>query len=188
MIQIFPQLTKIPIPMKRIAVVIGHDKTSPGFYSKFLKTSEYIYNSEVATHLSKIADIYKRPIGGGYKTKMKKLAAKLNPKNYDLVIELHFNAYDGISNKKGHGVETVSYPGSKSLEFGDAYCKAISKNYGVFNRGAKVHYKGDRGWPFLSLMNAPAIIVEPFFGDEDEALKFSAPAKYAGILTELFCN
>ena len=183
MTQIFPQLTKIPMPMKKIAVVIGHDKTSPGAYSPHLGQSEYIYNSEVATHLSKIADIYKRPMGGGYKTQMTNLANEINKKDYDLVVELHFNAFNKIAN----GCEAVIFKGNKNTEtIGKRFCDLITKEYNTKSRGVKeISQQNDRGYWFLALMKADALILEPFFGDNEESLKFNDPAKYADVLAKI---
>jgi len=175
--------------MKKIAVVIGHDKKSPGAWSPFLKKTEYTYNSEVAEYLKGIADIYNRPDVGGYTSQMRKLAEILNPKKYDLVIELHFNSFDKIANLKGIGTEVVVYPGNpKTKKFGEAYCDMVSKKYDLENRGLKEGVSGGRGWGFLSMINAPAIILEPFFGDEAESAKFEHPGKYAEILKDLICN
>src|SRR5699024_1463291 len=95
--------------MKTAAVIIGHDKFSPGAYSKYLHASEYMYNSEVASYLGGIADVYKRPLGGGYTTQMRQIAEILNPKNYDLVVELHFNSF---KNSSANGCEAIVYPGN----------------------------------------------------------------------------
>jgi N-acetylmuramoyl-L-alanine amidase len=169
----------------RAAIVIGHDKTSPGAYSNYLHTSEYIYNCEVATYLAAYADIYKRPIGGNYKAQMRKLAAQINAEQYDLVIELHFNSF----NKEVNGCETFSFPGNhKTLAFGDRYCEQLCKKYHTKNRGSKEAEIGGRGWWFLALMEAPAIILEPFFGDHEESLKFENPGDYAEVIRDLICN
>ncbi len=175
--------------MKKIAVVIGHDMKSPGAWSPFLKKTEYTYNSEVAEYLKGVADIYHRPGAGGYNSQMRKLAETLNPKKYDLVIELHFNSFDKIANLKGVGTEVIIYPGNeKTKEFGKAYCEVISKKYDTINRGVKDGYSGGRGWGFLSLIQAPTIIVEPFFGDEAESERFDNPGAYAEIIKDLICN
>ena len=181
---VFPQLIKIPLPMKKIAVVIGHDKTSPGAYSTYLRQSEYIYNSEVATYLSNIADIYKRPIGSGYKTQMINLANEINQKDYDLVVELHFNAFNKIAN----GCEAVIFKGNSYTEkVGQKFCNLITKEYCTESRGVKeVSQPNDRGYWFLALMKADAMILEPFFGDNKESLKFNDPSKYADILAKVF--
>lgn len=172
-----------------IAFVIGHDKTSPGAYSPFLGMSEYLYNSEVASYLHQF-DVYKRPIGGGYNSQMKKLAEQLNAKNYDLVVELHFNGFDNESNGKGVGTEAVIFKGNETTKrLGARYCEIISKAYKTTNRGVKeVSKDGERGYGFLSMMNANAIIVEPFFCDEEESLRFKHPGIYAEHLIKWLCS
>ena len=165
----------------KVAIIIGHDKTSPGAFSKVLGQSEYIYNSEVAANLSGVADIYKRPVANGYKTQMEILAKQINQKNYDLVLELHFNSFNNIAN----GCETVGFVGNdKTKKIGESYCDVISKAYNINNRGHKTSPAGGRGYWFLKLMNAPALILEPFFGDNQEAEKFIDPKKYACSIKE----
>ncbi len=162
----------------KVCFVIGHDKNSPGLFSEHLGASEYIYNSEVAGFLHPF-DVYKRPLGGGYMTQMRKLADELKPHNYDLIAELHFNGF----NKKANGCETVTYPGnSLSKNAGEEYCRLITNHYCTKNRGNKIAEKGGRGWGFLSLMPAPAIILEGFFGDAEEALLFKDEKEYAGVI------
>lgn len=170
----------------KIAVVIGHSAARPGKYSKLIHQSEYFYNKEAASYLRNV-DVYKRPEGGGYKTQMLKLADQLKPHNYDLIVELHFNAFDNIDNMKGHGVETVSYPGNQKTDvWGKEYCRIISNHYCNFDRGSKKATSSDRGWWFLHYMPANAIIVEPFFGDESESLDFINEAEYAQVIMKWF--
>ena len=165
----------------KVAIIIGHDNNRPGAYSKLLKTSEYIYNSEVAAHLSCVADIYKRPLAGGYKTQMEILAKELNPKKYDLVVELHFNSF----NTKANGTETVGFKGNDyTKDIGNSFNEKISNHYQTINRGHKTTDENGRGYWFLKLMNAPALILEPFFGDASESLKFADPAEYACVIKE----
>lgn len=160
----------------KTAIVIGHDKTKVGAFSPFLNQSEYVYNSEVACYLKSDFDVYKRPIANGYKTQMQILANELNPKKYDLVVELHFNAF----NKKAQGVETLSYIGNQtSLAFGNKYCKIISENYNITNRGAKFVNLNGNGYWFSKLINAHTLILEPFFGDEKQSEKFKDHKNYA---------
>ena len=165
----------------KVAVVIGHNPHSKGAYSKYLKTNEFDYNSEVATHL-KGFDIYRRLPIGSYKKQIINLAQQINPKKYDLVIELHFNAFNASAN----GVETVSFPRSKSIPMGALYCDMIANEYGTKNRGAKVATSDARGLYFLKTMNAPSLILEPFFGDAPEALKFTDTKKYSHLINEWF--
>ena len=163
----------------KIAIIVGHDPSEQGAYSKALSSSEYKYNCEAAQYLKDIADIYYRPTGRSYKAKMEQLAKEINPKGYDLVIELHFNSFNGIAN----GCETVGFKGSALAErIGKLYCDTISKHYNCTNRGHKATVPEGRGYHFTKLMRAPALILEPFFGDTIEALKFSSTEEYACVL------
>lgn len=172
----------------KIAAVIGHHKNSQGAWSPFLKKTEYAFNCEVCLNLPGTAEVFQRPDGNGYPDQMNKLAKLLNPQNFDLVIELHFNKYDNVANGKGHGVEVVAYPGSSSAIWGAKYCKAIAEEYGIFNRGVKYATEGGRGWHFLKTQRAPALILEPFFGDEEEAADFKDPARLAEVMDRIFCQ
>lgn len=169
-----------------VAIVIGHDKMRPGAYSLYLGMSEYIYNTEVAQYLACVADVYKRPLAGNYKKQMEQLASQINKKPYKLVVELHFNAF----NKKASGCEAVIYKGNSfTAAVGDRFCQLVTKKYATKNRGVKeVSNPNDRGYWFLQKMKAPAIILEPFFGDNEEALKFKNPGALAEIIKQLLCE
>ena len=159
----------------KVAIVIGHHKNSAGFYSEFLKQSEYIYNSEVASYLN-FYDIYNRNGKGTYKQQMQALADELNPKGYDFVIELHFNGF----NKKVQGVETVSWKGNKATQkAGEDFCKLISEKYGIKNRGVKHVEENGRGYWFNYYIESNTMILEPFFGDEKSSEKFRDYKEYA---------
>lgn len=167
----------------KTAIVVGHDQNEQGAFSPIINMTEYAYNCELANLLCHDFDIYYRPYKGGYARKMSKLANNLNRKDYDVVIELHFNMFDGLANKKGHGAEAVIMPGNlKSMELSKTLLNEICHQFQVSNRGIKEHGPGDRGYGFLSKMKANAIILEPFFGDELEAKKFLDFQKYANVL------
>lgn len=171
----------------RIAVVIGHEKGRPGAYSGYLQQTEFAYNSRVAPYFAEIdADIYFRPEGGGYKTQMRKLAQEINAINYDLVIELHFNSF----NRKASGCEVLTYKGNNYTQLlGERICRSISTEYRTENRGVKqIDSEEDRGYWFLHYMRANAMILEPFFGDHEEALKFENPGKYAEVVKKALCG
>ena len=171
----------------KTAIVVGHDVVEQGAVSKILDMTEYRFNCLVANELCNDFDIYYRdPKKRNYNSKMDELARQLNVKNYDFVIELHFNKYDGKANNEGHGCEAVIFPSNKkSRELSNKILNEISKDFGVFNRGVKEHGATERGHGFLSKMNANAIILEPFFGDEDEAKRFLYFKKYAACLKEI---
>ena len=171
----------------KTAIVVGHDVSEQGAVSKILDMTEYRFNCLVADELCNDFDIYYRDAKKrGYNAKMDELVRQINGKPYDFVIELHFNKFDGIANKKGHGCEAVIFPSNKkSRELSNKILNEISKDFGVFNRGVKEHGATERGHGFLSKMNANAIILEPFFGDENEAKMILDFEKYAACLKEI---
>ena len=171
----------------KIAFVVGHDVVEQGAVSKIINMTEYRYNCKVADVLCKDFDVYYRnPNKKSYGAKMRDLANQLNHKNYDYVIELHFNKFDNKANKRGVGCEAVILPSNqKSKSLSNKILDKISKDFDIINRGVKEHGATERGYGFLSKMNANAIILEPFFGDENEALKFLDFEKYANSLKEV---
>ena len=171
----------------KTAIVVGHDVSQQGAVSKILDMTEYRYNCKVADVLCKDFDLYYRdPKKRNYNSKMDELARQLNVKNYDFVIELHFNKYDGKANNEGHGCESVIFPKNlKSRDLSEKILDKISKKFNIKNRGVEEHGKGERGYGFLSKIKSNCIILEPFFGDENEALKFLDFEKYANCLKEI---
>lgn len=164
----------------KIAVVIGHEPEAPGAFSQYLGKTEYDYNTEVAKHLPSEIDVYTRPKGGGYKSKMKALAEKMYAGNYNLVLSLHFNAFNNLAN----GTEALIYrKNERSRRFAELYCRNITKTYGTKDRGVKeLSVPSDRGYWFVFFQEGDAIILEPFFGDNEEAKRFADPAKLACVI------
>jgi N-acetylmuramoyl-L-alanine amidase len=169
--------------MNKIAVVVGHDSIEQGAFSNILKQSEFAYYSEIAKLLP--FDIYYRSTTGGYKSKMEELAKQINGKGYNLVIELHFNSFNGVAN----GSECLYFKGSNvGKRFAEVIAEGVAKEYGSTRRGAKaISQTNDRGYWFLKLMDAPAVIYEPFFGDNAEAIKFKDFNRHAKLLIDLLC-
>ena len=171
----------------KTAIVVGHDVSEQGAVSKILDMKEYRFNCLVADVLCKDFDVYYRDSKKrGYKAKMDELARQVNHLNYDYVIELHFNKFDNKANNKGVGCEAVILPSNqKAQSLSNKILANISKDFEVVNRGVKEHGKGMRGYGFLSKIKSNCIILEPFFGDENEALKFLDFEKYANCLKEI---
>jgi N-acetylmuramoyl-L-alanine amidase len=167
--------------MNKIAIVVGHDKIEQGAYSHLLKHSEFSYYSELVKLLP--FDIYFRSTKGSYMDKMRELAKQINGKGYTLVVELHFNMFNG----KANGTEALYHHKSTiGKRYAEIYCQNVVKEYGTVNRGAK-GISGGNGFGFVSLMDAPAIVLEPFFGDNKESLNFKDLNKHAKLLIDTFC-
>ena len=167
--------------MNKVAIVVGHDKIEQGAYSNLLKQSEFAYHSELVKLLP--FDIYYRSTKGSYMDKMRELAKQINGKGYTLVVELHFNMFNG----KANGTECLyHHKSSVGKRYAEIYCKKVVNEYGTVLRGAKGISSGN-GFGFVSLMDAPALVVEPIFGDNKESLKFKDLTKHAKLLIDTFC-
>lgn len=168
----------------KTAIVVGHTTgADKGAYSNYLKLSEQPFNAMVAAALKKLGperyDVYTHNLQNYYERE-KFLADKLNKLNYDLVIELHFNA----ASESANGTEVCYYYASNKGKTAAQFIAAgMSVAYDTKLRGDKgaraLVNKNDRGYWFVYLPKAPAIILEPFFGSNPESLKFADVERYA---------
>lgn len=171
--------------MKKIAIVIGHAKDSKGACSPYLPC-EFDYNKKVAEELKSInSDKYTIYEHGsyrkGYYAMVKETSDLINREDFDLVLELHYNAASPIA----HGTEVLYYFASKKGKvYAEILSNGLSKALETKNRGIRPLYnKNDRGFQAVYLVKPPALIVEPFFGtNEFDCLKFQEPNRYAQVL------
>jgi N-acetylmuramoyl-L-alanine amidase len=182
-----PTAIKIANPA-RIAVVVGHCKSGDmGAWSEPLGIVEQKYNLRVANGLKSLNPnlytIFYHEIQS-YTSRQKALAKLINTGNFICVVELHFNA---SVYHTAQGSEVLIYKGSKKgREYGQIILDEIIKDFGLANRGVKEISSGN-GFGFLSLMNPPAIIIEPFFGDEPKgANNFEDIEEYSVSLNNAF--
>ena len=158
--------------MNKVAIVVGHTKLRPGAKGKNI-SSEYVYNSKVAEHLSDICDVYHYgSYNLGYKSMVKANATKMNKKDYDLVIELHYNNF---SKESANGCEVMYYHKNNSGKLlAGKLSDSISTFFDVKNRGAKpLTTSKERGYWALYYPKATAILVEPFFAsNKKDEIKF----------------
>lgn len=178
---ISPQPTDIPdLPLPTsgglaLGIIVGHTKTAPGAALKGTGMNEYQYNSQVADLIKKNAPawmkvniIYRDKLGisGAY--------AKAALLGCDVVIELHFNAYNGVV----YGTETLCTQDADDVDFAHlvqkATCSVFNRN--GMSRGVKVISASARGGGNVhAFKQGPNCLVEPFFGDNpkevDLALK-----------------
>lgn len=149
--------------MKDIAIVVGHTKLKPGACSPYGIECEFKFNSEVAKYLECIADIYfYDSYNLGYTSMVKRNAAKLNKKNYKLVIELHYNAASELAN----GTECLYYfANKKAKQLSELFCEMFCTEFHTTNRGAKALVNDkQRGFAAVFYPKATTLILEPFFG------------------------
>lgn len=173
----------------KVAVVVGHTSTGDkGAYSQYIGLSEYDYNLRVAKQLESLSNdsveyhVYTHTIQG-YASRQATLADKLNPLKYDYVFELHFNA----STPQANGTECLYYfNSSKGKLASQIISKQITQDFNTTLRGVEgakaLVNSNDRGFGFVYKQKAVAVIIEPFFGSNEEANKFSDVNKYACTL------
>jgi N-acetylmuramoyl-L-alanine amidase len=177
----------------KVAIVVGHHAKAKGAYSEFLKDSEFdFYNKVVDWYkrcLNGSGDIYLHDENiGGYITRIKNTARKLNTKNYDLVIELHFNA----ATPQANGCETLYYfQSKKGREYAFKFSQIVHEQTGikVRNNGLKaLTHKGDRGFASVFYPSAPTILIEPFFGSNKKDCELIRDYKYMARILKIYVD
>jgi len=161
-------------PESLVAICVGHSRhingKRDGGAVSFGGVSEWTFNRDLAFEIDRILrekgvqsfviDDYR---GSGYTDSMRWLASEIKAKGATVAIECHFNAATGTA--KGH--EWLFWQTSKG---GKALATALRGAYEEafpmsVNRGIKAKVSGERGGEFLKLTHCPAVIAEPFFGD-----------------------
>lgn len=174
-----PTIPAIGLKKIKLGVIVGHDRNSSGAtMCKPWGTSEYDFNSEVALMMKKyskivsdpkisieVAVIYRDIIGisGAYREAVKQ--------NCDVVIELHFNGFNGSA----YGSSVLCTDDKADIDFSTLVYNKLCKLYnrtGKGLRGVKTILPSDRGGGNVhSFPLGPNVLIEPFFGDNyDDAL------------------
>lgn len=160
--------------MKKCALVIGHKKKSPGASNKNSGITEFDFNEGLAMEIEKnVADVEVQRV---YRRTYSTLPGDINELNPDFIISLHCNAY----NETASGTEVLYYHRSKK---GKLIAEILNKNLvnalQLNNRGEKPKSSEDRGGNLLKLTNAPCVIAEPFFIDNNDDLQKALDNKEA---------
>lgn len=172
-----------PKTMKHlVAICVGHSRIGDRGAVSAGGVSEHSYNAELAKMVkaeldalnvpSFIVDFYE---GGSYGGAMRWLADHIERKHASLAIEQHFNASDG----SGNGHEWLHWSSSvKSSMLAESLDKAFTAAFPeIKRRGVKPKKPGDRGALFLSETHCPAVIAEPFFGDNPDDWRVATERK-----------
>lgn len=172
-----------------IAFVLGHHLKSKGAFSSYLFANEFDFYTDVVKHLEykigKLNLFYHNPDTSSYTARIKETATKINKVNFDLVIELHFNA----ATPQANGCETLYYFNSKKgKEFAHIFTDTVCGITGIKSRNGGVKAltnKKDRGFASVYYPKAPTILIEPFFGtNDDDCAKVGSAEKMAYIIKE----
>jgi len=152
--------------MKKCALVIGHKKASPGAVNPTSGLTEFSFNDKLAIDIEEevggtfVQRIYRRT----YNT----LPGDINEFNPDFIISLHCNAF----NRSASGTEVLFYHRStKGKLMAEILNEHLVEALGLKNRGTKPKTAEDRGGNLLKNTDAPCVIAEPFFIDNNDDLK-----------------
>lgn len=166
----------------KTAVVVGHHKLAKGANSSIWGT-EWDLMKRIAEGLECDTFIH-NPNILGYNARQRAMAEKT--KFYEVVFELHFNA----ATPQANGCEALHWFSNKrGKAIAELFCDMVHNDMGIKNRGAKaLHSKNQRGYGFLAFTHGTAIILEPFFGsNQQDCLKFNEQT-YINLLNTLICT
>jgi N-acetylmuramoyl-L-alanine amidase len=164
----------------KIALLVGHSrlingKRDGGAVAADGKTNEWTFNRAVARlvqtkllaagHHVSLWDHYE---GNGYTASMLWVTRKVKEAGVQVAVELHFNHLDGKNDDKGHGHEWLYWHTSeKGCKLAGFLSEAEKEIIPEVVTRALLPRKSGRGAVFLELTHCPAVIGEPFFGDDD---------------------
>ena len=150
----------------KIGIGIGHELKSKGASNTVHKISEYDFNDALAKLIKPKLELSGFDVELIYRLNgYTKLPSDINKANPDIYISLHCNAFNSVAS----GCEMLFAKGSKNGERLAKICqKFVVEALGNNDRGVKVKVKDDRGGHELFGTKMPAIIVEPFFIDNNE--------------------
>lgn len=150
----------------KVGIIIGHYKKGKGAYSDFFGKNEFDFYKDLENDLSLLGDIFYHKNVPSYSVRQKLMAYKT--KNYDIVFEMHFNAL----NEKASGCECLYYNNNSiAWELSDHFTEQYTKLSKTYKRPSKGLKKGDRGYSFVSSQKPLALLIEPFFGDNEDDCK-----------------
>lgn len=172
----------------KIAVVVGHSEKSQGAENKRYQVNEFDFFKSLAQGIKsdfsefnmhdEIVIIHRE---NGYT----KLPSEINSFNVGLVVSLHANAYDTTV----QGCEMLYYHKSESgKEIATIFQKKMQKLLANADRGIKPKSSEDRGGYLLKETDAPCIICEPFFIDNDADFGFAQMMLNNGEMTTSYCE
>jgi hypothetical protein len=162
-------------------ILVGHNRLKPG--AKVIGyQNEYMYNSKVGHVVKNLLP----ELEVCFYNELEKDYVVLADPGF-IAIELHCNAFNGYV----EGAEVLCLADDRNSEsYAEDFLFDLCDRFGKRNRGVKKLEEGDRG--YKNLKNAKtkgariAVIVEPFFGDNDRDVIHSA--EYAQFLVDWFSN
>lgn len=175
--------------MKKILLVVGHNEQQKGEYSNVLGEQEFNYWNNICNKIKEQLpdiDIAIRAYQASYQKEMQKIVNIINNEvpEYDLILEFHFNAWK--VDRTVNGAECLVFHKSSTHEIAKRLLNELHSMFGVKNRGLKlIKDKGERGGYGIVKSKSPYILIEPFFGtNDDDANKFTNRDKVAKFFVD----
>lgn len=152
-------------PKKLCVLVIGHKKSFPGAVNERAGLTEFDFNENLAIRIEK--KIKETKVQRIYRRTYKALPGDINQVNPDFTVSLHCNAF----NQKATGTEVLYYYKSQtSKNIAEVLQRHLVECLKLPDRGIRPKSSEDRGGYLLRYTNAPCVIAEPFFIDNDHDL------------------
>jgi len=159
-----------------IAICVGHSRSGDNGAESVDGTSEHAFNSGVARELKSIlckrgikSEVLEKYGGNGYSAAMTWVAQAVKEMGAYAAIELHFNS----ASPSAHGHEFLFWKnssGGKKLAraFAECYQDHFPASTPRREGGMFPISKSARGSQFLQKTHCPALILEPFFGSNNQ--------------------
>ena len=158
-----------------LVIIVGHEQSKSGAYNKTYNVNEFSYNEKLALDISNCLSIEHTV---KYRDRYKDLPFEVNELEPDYIVSLHCNAF----NTKASGTEMLYYINSvKGKNMAKVFQTNIVKALNLPDRGIKGKCLEDRGGYLLKYTNAPCIICESFFIDNDSDFEI-AKARYNELI------
>lgn len=150
--------------MMRVALIVGHSPKAPGAVNQTFNETEYSFNSTLVPMVAKELHALDIQPLIFYRDDLSTLPREINNADVDVVLSFHANAY----NKIASGTETLFYHTSrKGRVLAQKVQDSITGVLGLRDRGIIPITSEDRGGYLLQKTDAPAVLLETMFIDND---------------------
>lgn len=165
----------------KLGIIVGHNSRQKGAEGiSPVGEMEFDYNNDVAALMREISDdlgidarVFNRKYSGSYRKEIEAVYSESDDWGSDATIELHFNAF----NSTVAGTETLAGPSNQSLILAMDVHRIVAQLFrrnASTDRGIKEYRYVVRGQLSLVAGACPAILVEPFFGDNRADARLAA--------------
>jgi len=157
--------TKNEPARKLCALVIGHQKTSPGAKNAGSSMTEFEFNENLSMLIEH--RVLQTDIQRVYRRTRVELLGDINALNPDFIVSLHCNSFAGDAT----GTEVLYYhKSSRGKMAAEILQRHLHNHLQLRDRGIKPRRSKDRGGSLLKKTIAPCLIAEPFFISNDNDL------------------